>query len=254
MNISLIGTGNAATVLAKLIVSKGHHLQEIVARDLKAAEELTTQTGGRPRLIADFIPENCDLIIVALSDNSLPDAIAGIDFKEIPVVHTAGAVSIGVLKNLAVNYGVLYPLQSLRKDMQAIPPIPFLIEANNEKTGRLIQDFAFTLSDNVRSVGREDRLRLHAAAVVVNNFTNYLYMLAEEFCKKEKVDFDLLKPLIRETAVRIEERSPASLQTGPAVRNDIDTIDKHLALLIQYPELKKVYHVLTEGLIKGIPT
>ena len=250
MNISLIGTGNAATVLAKLIVSKGHHLQEIVARNLKAAEELTTQTGGRPRLIADFIPENCDLIIVALSDNSLPDAIAGIDFKEIPVVHTAGAVSIGVLKNLAVNYGVLYPLQSLRKDMQAIPPIPFLIEANNEKTGRLIQDFAFTLSDNVRSVGEEDRLRLHAAAVVVNNFTNYLYILAEDFCKKENVDFDLLKPLIKETAERIQDHSPGDLQTGPAVRKDIKTINRHLQLLTAYPKWLKMYKRLTKDIME----
>ncbi len=250
MNITIIGSGNAATVLAKLIVSKGHQIRDIVARNLKSAVELTAQIGGKPRTIVDFIPENCELIIVALSDNSVPDAIAGIDFKEIPIVHTAGSVSIHVLKNNAANYGVLYPLQSLRKEMQDIPPIPFLIEANNEITERLIHEFACTISDNVKTIGEDDRLRLHAAAVVVNNFTNYLYTLAENFCLQEKLDFTLLKPLIQETADRIVNQSPATLQTGPAIRNDVATIEKHLALVKDYPELRNVYDVMTEGIRK----
>lgn len=251
MKITVIGSGNVATVLAKLCVQKGHHINQILTRNLKAGEELTAQVGGQAALIADFVPAQTELIIVALSDNSLPDATTGIDFKEIPVVHTAGAVSIEVLKNLAVNYGVLYPLQSLRKDMESIPPIPFLIEANNEKTGRQIQDFASTLSDNVRYVGEADRLRLHVAAVVVNNFTNYLYAVAEEFCMKEHADFNLLKPLIKETADRIQDHSPGDLQTGPAVRKDIKTINRHLQLLTAYPKWLKMYKRLTKDIMQG---
>lgn len=250
MNISVIGSGNVATVLAKLSVQKGHSIQQVLARNLTDAVELAAEVGAEAGSIADSVVAQTGLIIVALSDSSLPHAISGIDFREIPVVHTAGAVSIDVLKKNAVNYGVLYPLQSLRKDMETIPPIPFLTEANNESTGKFIQEFAGTLSNNVKSVGEKDRLRLHAAAVVVNNFTNYLYSLAEEFCKKEKVDFNLLKPLIKETANRIQDHSPGLLQTGPAVRNDVATIKKHLDLLRHYPKLRNLYEALSEGIIK----
>lgn len=250
MKISVIGSGNAATVLAKLCVQKGHFIQYIVARHLEAAEELSAQVGGKTCLIAEYVPAETDLIIVALSDNSLPDAIAGIDFKEIPVVHTAGAVSMQVLQNIAVNYGVLYPLQSLRKEMEIIPPIPFLVEANNLRTLHFVEYFAASLSDNVKAEREEKRIRLHIAAVIVNNFANYLYTVAEEFCLNEKLDFDLLKPLISETAERIMYRSPGFLQTGPASRKDMATLEKHTLLLSGYPEIHSLYKFMTDAIIK----
>lgn len=251
MNVSIIGSGNVAAVLARLCLQKGHTIQQILARNTEAAQELAQEVGGRADNICTYIPLESDLIIVALSDHSLPQALAELYFKGVPVVHTAGAVSIHVLKNNADNYGVLYPLQSLRKEMGTIPPIPFLIEANNENTFQFIQNFAATLCDNVIDANEAYRLKLHAAAVVVNNFTNYLYILAEDFCKKENVDFDLLKPLIKETAERIQDRSPGLLQTGPAVRNDITTIKKHLELISGYPELMNIYELLTVGIKKN---
>ena len=86
---------------------------------------------------------------------------------------------------------------------------------------------------------------------VVNNFTNHLYALAADFCKNEKINFDVLKPLINETVERINHNSPADIQTGPAVRNDVQTIDRHLQLLNEYPELKSIYLKLTNSIINS---
>lgn len=249
MNISVMGTGNVAVVLASLCVQRGHSIRQVIARDPESAAWMINKTGGSYLNINSNRFDATDLIIIALSDNALPDAIAGFDFKDTPVVHTAGACSIDVLKKNAVNFGVLYPLQSLRKEMEAIPPIPFLIEANNIQTFRLIQEFADTLSDNVKGEGEENRLRLHTAAVMVNNFTNYLYCAAEKFCSNENVDFNVLKPLIKETADRIWEHSPCKMQTGPAVRKDIITLDKHLRLLAPYPKLRTMYMRMTDNIM-----
>lgn len=249
MNVSIIGSGNVANVLSRLCVLKGHNIKTIISRNTTAANELAKRVGAEYQNISSFTSDDADLIIIALSDHALPEILAGLHFRDVPIIHTAGAVSINVLKSNADNYGVLYPLQSLRKEMETIPPIPFLIEANNENTFQFIQNFAATLSNSVIDAEEAYRLKIHAAAVVVNNFTNYLYILAEDFCKKENVDFNLLKPLIKETAERIQDRSPGLLQTGPAVRNDLVTIEKHLSLFTEYPELRSIYMCLTNAII-----
>jgi predicted short-subunit dehydrogenase-like oxidoreductase (DUF2520 family) len=171
------------------------------------------------------------------------------NFGNIPVVHTAGAVSMNILQKLSENYGVLYPLQSVSKSNSTIPQIPFIIEGNNEHMRSFLRYFAATLSNMVDELDEERRLRLHAAAVIVNNFTNYLYNVAKDFCDKEKIDFDLLKPLITETAERIKDNSPADVQTGPAIRKDIVTLDKHLRLLSAYPKLRTMYMRMTDGIM-----
>jgi hypothetical protein len=112
-----------------------------------------------------------------------------------------------------------------------------------------VLSFAKELSPKVEIAGDEERLKLHVAAVIVSNFTNHLYAIAEAYCIEEKIDFDMLKPLIGETALRIRTISPAAVQTGPAVRKDIHTLDKHLRLLVNHPKLRTTYLRLTDSIM-----
>ena len=251
MDITFVGCGNVANVLARLCESKGHSIRQIVARSKIEAENFAT-TFKCNAVNFDAPPSmETDLVIIALSDNSLPEAIQSLNFGSIPVMHTAGSCSMEVLETMSTSFGVLYPLQTLRKEMEMLPEIPFLIEANNEDTLGFIKKFAETLSDNVTIQNAEQRLRLHASAVIVNNFTNYLFSVAEKFCSDEKVDFKLLLPLIKQTSARVQQHSPLSMQTGPAVRGDITTLDKHLRLLTDYPKLRTLYMRLTDGIMNG---
>ncbi|MCY7292195.1 MAG: DUF2520 domain-containing protein [Ferruginibacter sp.] len=251
MRVTFIGSGNTATVMARLCKQKGHEIQQIIARNEENGKPLASEMGCNYVSFNDKLHADTDVIIVALADNCLPEALNGFHFNTTPVVHTAGACNINVVENISQNYGVLYPLQSLRKEMNTIPPIPFLIEANNEETLKFIHDFAHTLSDVVVAQNADERIRLHAAAVVVNNFTNYLFGVAEKFCSDEKVDFNLLKPIIKETADRIQNHSPLAVQTGPALRSDITTLDKHLRLLNDHPKLRTLYMRMTDGIMNG---
>ena len=165
-------------------------------------------------------------------------------------MHTAGSVSKEILKNISVNYGVLYPAQSLRKEIDEIAPITFMVDGNSEETLTLIQDFARSFSDNVLIASDEQRLKFHIAAVVVSNFTNHLYSIAEEFCEKEDLDFLNLLPIINQTTLRLKDHSPKDVQTGPAVRGDIYTMGKHLQVLSEYPDLKYLYLKISESILK----
>ncbi|MGG9972276.1 Rossmann-like and DUF2520 domain-containing protein [Ferruginibacter sp. SUN002] len=251
MRIVIIGSGNVATVLGKIIKNAGHDIIQVIGRNIVYAETLAATLGCKSGSY-DVQPDTtADMYIIAISDTALYDFPVGFNFGNKIVVHTAGSVSKNVLEKLSANYGVLYPLQSLRKEMDVIPTVPLLIDGNTKEVIRYVTEFAQTLSPIVSFADDDQRVHLHLAAVVVCNFTNHLYALTEAFCKKERVDFTMLYPIIAETALRIEKKSAGELQTGPAMRNDFVTIDKHLKMLNTYPALRNIYLKLTDSIIEN---
>ncbi len=251
MRIVIFGSGNVASVLGRLCKKNGHEIIQVISRNIAHAKKLGDELNCGFTDNTGSIDTRAEICIVAIHDSALYDLNSNINPGNKLIVHTAGSVPKDVLKVVSVNYGVLYPLQSLRREMEYENEIPFLVDGNTEETKTLIEDFAKTLSANVTKATDEERLKLHVAAVVVSNFTNYLYALAEDFCTKENIDFKLLSPLIKETACRVDTISPAEAQTGPASRKDIFTLDKHLRLLSDHPRLKYIYLKLTDSIMKG---
>lgn len=249
MNIVLIGSGNVASVLGRLVVIKNHNVVQVTSRNIEHARILADELNAASTDYNGQLDKSADLYIIAVSDMAIHDCVQHFNIHDKLVVHTAGSVSKEVLKNTSYNYGILYPLQSLRKETPEIPEIPFLVDGNNDWVIGIIYEFAKTLSTDVQVINDEDRLKLHTAAVIVSNFTNHLYSIAEEFCSSEQVDFNLLKPLIMETANRIRNQSPGKVQTGPAIRKDIHTLDKHLRILANHPKLRTTYLRLTDSIM-----
>ena len=251
MRVVIIGSGNVASVLGRLIKQNGHEIVQIISRNACNAKTLADELQCPFSDNNNAVDLGAELYLVAVNDGALYELNKSFHLGNKLILHTAGSVPIDILKDISLNYGVLYPLQSLRKEMDYPTDIPFLIDGNTEETITLTEDFARTISGTVAKASDEERLKLHVAAVIVSNFTNHLYALAEEFCTKEKIDFKLLAPLIKETAQRVETHSPATVQTGPALRNDIFTLDKHLRLLSNHPKLKYIYLKLTDSIMKG---
>jgi predicted short-subunit dehydrogenase-like oxidoreductase (DUF2520 family) len=249
MNVAIIGSGNTASVLGRLLKQKQYNIVQVASRNKAHAKLLAEELGAKHSDLNGLIDITADIYIVSVSDAAITDCLHFLKVHNKPVFHTAGSVSKDILKSVSTNYGVLYPLQTLRKEMKDIPEMPMLIDANNESTLHLLSELASNICKEVHVFDEESRLKIHLAAVVVNNFTNHLYALAEDYCKSEEIAFDLLKPLIKETAIRIAHLSPSKVQTGPAVRNDAKTIDKHLNLLNNYPELKALYLKLSNSII-----
>jgi predicted short-subunit dehydrogenase-like oxidoreductase (DUF2520 family) len=246
----MLGSGNTATVLCELIAKAGHDIVQVASRNSENAKTLASSyfAASASLEVAEFT--EADIYIVALNDAAL-DHIENIPaLKGKFVVHTAGAVSINVFKDISDRYGVLYPLQSLSKYADHIPEIPFLVDGNTQEIRHHVIGFAKTLSPKVIEANDTERLNYHVAAVFVNNFTNHLYALAELFCEKERIDFKTLYPLIDETNLRAKSISPFLSQTGPAIRDDIFTLNRHLQALVSHPELKYIYLKLSESIIK----
>ena len=248
MNVVIIGTGNVATVLGKLISGNGHRIVEVVGRNAAAAQTLARLFGASANTSFSNINDSADIYIIAVVDTAIETVAKQLTLQNKLVVHTAGSVSIQVLGKLSGGYGVLWPLQTLRKEMKAIPEIPIVIDASNEATYTTLLAFTKSITKTVFRANDVKRIKLHLTAVLVSNFTNHLYTLAEDYCHKESLEFKLLLPLIQETGNRVQTNSPKAVQTGPAVRGDNTTINNHLQLLKANPTLQKIYQLLSDSI------
>jgi len=249
MNIVIIGTGNAATVLGKKFKAAGHHIVQVFGRDASAASKLAYQFDTESTNYWSVIRKDADFYLVAVADDAITEVAKHVHVPGKLVAHTAASVTKDVLKSMSHHYGVFYPLQSLRKEMEELPDIPVFIDASDDSTRKKLEQLAQSISkEKVILAGDKERMKLHVAAVIVSNFTNHLYKLAEDYCKKEGLDFKQLIPLIEETAQRLKAISPSDTQTGPAVRRDDPTIQQHLSILERYPHLKKIYEMMTESI------
>lgn len=250
MKIVIIGTGNVATILGRKCAMAGHQVVQVYGRNAEKAVALASELKAGYTTNLSALDTTADLYILALSDTAIPVVAKQLQLNRKLVVHTAGSVSKEVLSQASKNYGILYPLQSLRKEMTSIPVIPFLVDGNTADDRTLLFDFAQTLSEQVRVADDEERLKMHVAAVMVSNFTNHIYTLAEAYCTGEKVDFRFLLPLIEAIAQRLYDFSPSEVQTGPAARGDDATIEQHLSLLKNYPEQQELYAWFSEAIKK----
>lgn len=243
IKVVLFGAGNVASHLAKTFINVTTiELVQVYSRSKKSLEQFNNiPTTTNLNNLAE-----ADVYIIAIPD----DAIANFS-KKLPklnglLVHTSGSVAIDSIDKQHTR-GVFYPLQTFSKNKVIdFKQIPICIEAEKEQDLHLLEKLAKSISDKVFLINSKQRKSLHVAAVFVNNFTNHLYHIAHDICKEHTVPFEVLAPLIKETANKITDLSPYAAQTGPAKRNDVKTIEAHLALLNQ--EQQNIYKLLTQSI------
>jgi predicted short-subunit dehydrogenase-like oxidoreductase (DUF2520 family) len=245
IKIVIIGSGNVA-----------HHLIEAFAKSKKV--EIVQVFARQKESITPLVDSNkittsftnlapADLYIIAVSDDAIAKVSSQIPFENRLVVHTSGTVSIDSLDSKN-RKGIFYPLQTFTKNKAVdFSSIPICLESENESDFELLKNVAESISNVVFKINSEQRKVLHVSAVFVNNFVNHLYQMGQEICIENKVPFEILKPLILETANKIMTLSPAAAQTGPAKRNDTQTIEAHLAILTNENQAT-IYKILTQSI------
>ena len=198
-------------------------------------------------LIGDILSvEPAKIALLALI---LPELAARVNAPDALHLHTSGSMGLDVFAGHARHFGVLYPLQTFSKHKAIrFPEINFFIEGNDDFAQRKVREMASALSRHVQELDSAGRKRMHLAAVFACNFTNHLYEIAAELLAEVGIDFRVMLPLIDETTEKIKTLSPYEAQTGPAVRNDRNITDKHLALLAGKRELETIYRLLTDDI------
>lgn len=246
IRVSIIGSGNVAQHLIKVFtLNTDIELVQIFVRNKKNLLDLIPSDKIFSNY-KNFIP--VDLVIIAVTDGAINLVYQELTFSSQLTVHTSGTFSFGVLKNKN-RIGVFYPLQTFSKSKEIdFKTIPICIEAQNENDYKTLESVAYAISNSVHRINAKQRLSLHVAAVYVCNFTNHMYTIGNDICNSNNLSFEILKPLIQETANKIMLLSPAKAQTGPAIRKDTGTLKTHLDFLTNDNQ-KEIYKLLTKSII-----
>ncbi len=258
MRITILGAGNVATQLALVLKKSGHQIVQIYNRSDDAGVELAKTVGAEFSSNLSDLAE-ADVYLVAVKDDAIGEIGAHFKFFDKIIAHTSGTKSKDLLQNASPNFGIFYPLQTMTKTSKVdFKTVPVLIEGSNKQTIVKLEELAKAISKNVHRVDEQQRQWIHVAAVFANNFTNHLFGISEQLLLAQGLPFEILKPLIFNFIQSLESHSPSEIQTGPAKRGDMQTIEKHMLLLADDTRLLKVYQVLTESIIeqasKHLPT
>ncbi|KGO90739.1 Rossmann-like and DUF2520 domain-containing protein [Flavobacterium suncheonense] len=248
ITLNIIGSGNVAQHLISVFQqTENVVLQQIFARKREAVSHLVADA----EIVTNFNDlKPANVTIISVTDGAIAEVSNALPYENQLVVHTSGSMGFETLSNKN-RKGVFYPLQTFSKAKAVnFKEIPICLETEKEEDFALLERLAQSISDKVFKIGAAQRQSLHVAAVFSCNFVNHLYQLGHEICEEHNVPFDILFPLIDETADKIKTLSPKEAQTGPAIRHDQKTIEKHLAFLDDENK-KAIYRLLTQSIQKN---
>lgn len=261
MKIVMIGAGNVATHLGGALQKAGYQLVQVYSRTEESASALARKLAVPHTVVIEDVCRDADLYIVALKDAALQELAPrlAVGREHALFVHTAGSISMELWKGVAKRYGVLYPMQTFSKRREVdFNTVPFFIEASACEELKLLHELASALSPKVYEATSRQRQYLHIAAVFACNFANHMYALSANVLEKHGIPFEVMLPLIDETARKVHHLLPAEAQTGPAIRYDENVINKHLDMLADEPSVQELYEKISKSIyntpLSGIGT
>lgn len=254
--ITIIGSGNVGFHLAQVLFQADYIIPQIFSRNLDKATVLAQKVSAQPIDNLSQLNTISDLYILAIPDQSI-EVVAKTLHTLLPpsafVVHTSGATSSEVFAPFFQRYGVFYPLQSFSITKAVdFSTLSICVHAQQAADLAALTSLGQDLSKNCYPIDDAQRATLHVAAVFANNFSNYLFHIAAQLLKESAIDFALLQPLIQETARKIAQHPPATMQTGPAIRGDQNTIQQHLSQLEDHQDWQAIYTLLSDGIQRDL--
>jgi len=242
ISVVILGSGNVALQLIRAFLKIDTiNLKQVYTRN---QEDINTLKDSINTTNDISLLKQADVTIIAVSD----DAISSISshIKNSFVVHTSGSVDMKSLNNIG-RKGVFYPLQSFSKKKKVdFKNIPICLESETNEDLLKLEKLVSLLQSKSYILSSHQRKKIHVAAVFANNFSNHMYTIANEICEKYNIPFDILHPLIEETSNKIKNITPKKAQTGPAKRNDVETIENHLNLLSK--KQQEIYLKITQSI------
>lgn len=251
--VIFIGAGNVSTSLASAFSNAGWSIVQVYSRTIDSAATQAKLYNSNAISNLSEIERFADLYIIAVPDSSISEIIDSIPIVNGVVVHTSGSTPLSVLSTLkSKGIGVFYPFQTFsRSRIVDLSNVPIFVEAGSDDVLNFLTAVGKELSHNVSYLNSEKRLLLHLSGVFASNFTNHILALTYRLATENGIDFKVLQPLVEETVVKAFTTNPKDVQTGPAIRNDIVTMEKHSAVLGNLDEqLQRIYNELSLSIQK----
>ncbi len=249
-SLTIIGTGNVATHLGKALSDAGMQINAIVARNKDKAVELAQQLNNTLALDFNDVLPVSDAYLIAVKDDAILEVAKKISSRDKLLIHCSGAAAGQMVDINGNNYGVLWPMQTLTKNNTIdLKQTLIAVSGNTPEVESAIGELAEKISNRVIKVSESQRAMLHLAAVWINNYINHMFVIAEELMQENNLDFNLFIPMIDEHISKLKTMSATQLQTGPASRGDMVTLNKHRSMLKGHPDIQQLYDAIAQSIL-----
>jgi predicted short-subunit dehydrogenase-like oxidoreductase (DUF2520 family) len=253
LKIAIIGTGNVAWHLARIIENSGNVITDIYNRDLNKAQHFSMDFFNATATDSlDFTKSKAQIFLLAVSDDAIESVASAVTLdRDAILAHTSGFVGLSALGYAQTKHiGVFYPLQTFSRGKSInFEEVPIGIEGDDSFTEELLLKLGSGISPKAQRMDSRARKNLHLAAVFACNFTNHMLTISREILKNKGLDFELLSPLIEETVSKSLSLGPENSQTGPAKRGDLETLDKHYEALSESEDIAEIYRIVSQNII-----
>lgn len=249
-DIVIVGAGNVGYHLGLRLHRAGFLIKQIFSRTVKHGKSLADVVGcSYVTNLREIVPD-AEVYLLCVTDDAMRSVVDDLKIHNKIVLHTAGSVSRKISDRIDIHQGVLYPLQSFNRNADVTwEDVPVFIDGDSDATISIATQIAKALSSNVQLANDEQRMAIHIAAVFANNFSNHCMAIGQRLLEEHGYNFSVLKPLIETTFNRLKSTKPFDVQTGPAIRNDATTVEKHLQTLKEFPDWKRLYDLLSNDII-----
>jgi predicted short-subunit dehydrogenase-like oxidoreductase (DUF2520 family) len=255
---SILGSGNVAWHFSRLLLDAGYNLREIYIRN--EANDIDFAPFGnikKVRNITDISPYS-DFYFFCVSDDAINTLVESFPFNptEFQIcLHTSGSVPVSVFSSLCKRYGSIWPLQTLKKSVIPLyPDYPLFINASDPQTENILYEVGTSLAHTCIATTETQKAEMHLAAVMTGNFINHLLSSGFDYCFSNQLEFAWLRSLIMETVQKsLHSPDPSLVQTGPASRHDIKTLERHMEMLKDEKPLRELYQILSESIMTKHP-
>ncbi len=247
----ILGSGNVASHLGRAFSASGIRVLQVYSRRLKHAQRLAGELHCDAIDTMDDLLPDASFYVIAVTDDAIEELAAAFPHPRKLLLHTSGSTNMHVLQAGSSSYGVFYPLQTFSREVALdFSSVPICLEASDEAMKAPLNELAGRLSNTVAWISSDKRRNLHLAAVFACNFVNHMYACADELLEEKDMGFELLRPLIIETARKVMFARPGEMQTGPAKRGNKKVLEEHVRMLQDKPGLQKMYNFISENIMK----
>jgi predicted short-subunit dehydrogenase-like oxidoreductase (DUF2520 family) len=247
--IVILGSGNVASNLAPAIQAKGLEIVQVYSRSLDHAAELAGRVGAEPVSEIKQLTEDADLYLFCISDSAIISLLEQKSWEGKLLAHTAGSMPLEIFKPYTQHYGVVYPFQTFTKGYFVdIEKVSVFVESSTAEIQILLESFAKKITPHVSRIDSVQRTVLHLAGVFANNFGNHMFSIATELLRKNDLEIESIRPLIEETCRKALCMDPKLAQTGPALRNNEQVLNKHIEMLHAEPDWQKIYTFVSSSI------
>ncbi len=241
-SITIIGVGRVGKLLHQALQRAGYDQISVISK------------GDEILFLNDFIlitvpDHSIQLVVDSISDS-------GLKIKGKTLAHTSGVVGLDVFSNINQknnNIGCFHPLMAVTEHSNSFEGITFDICGDVGFVKNIIP-IIDDLGGKTMIVDEHEKAKLHVAAVITSNYLVTLMAMAQELFKNSELDKEQLKralvPLMKSAIDNLESQNPKQALTGPISRGDVASIEKHLNILKDVPNLASSYSQLGQETIR----